>query len=859
MKRIIYILFTIVLYSSCIKEEAFDVQNQGPEVPQELPGYFILSEGSYKTKVTYSGNAMSSYFQDGEFVGVFALDSEMNPTEGTPLNACHKVVVTEETDLETGESLRILEPNSEADDVGCGAAYYLFYYPYNEEIETLDQLKNLSHTVSTEQTSREAFQNSDLLWDITSPAHDVSGTAEYVWVEMDHAMAQIIIEIDPDNLVPETLPKLIGVKTQADGINLLADGIDAINYTASGNPGNLTAWEFGFSTSRDYMFRIALPAHQTLGTKNAILKFNSYDENLEPVEKAFRLNTAIDLLPGRTYYLRAVTNSVHTPHEGEEDSWVLDVKHPVTGKPVGLLCREYIRYQPDHIHDGNFDKADVITGNPTPDGKSKYISSQVWVFYNFYEGTDLPYLDEGTAMRFVYDIRQAFNGAYDENTKPVWPDPHRYGSNSTVAQGLFAADHGHTWVFSPTGDYGVSSENEVEHYMHGGKVIWNGEGNYIDEFRMPVDHEGNPLQIKNNWAYDHGHIAITPDGKAFVSYAQLVEGSNKDIDGNFVGILNPHYLIDRRIGYTKEANERAYPLVKIGYNQFWMSKSLRATTLNDGTPLICYNTEGVPGANFKGYWEDGSEILEAGYLLPIHESIDSSKETDFDPFNQLTPEQREENEISLLYNTVALYSGDLLPKSLDSRTYYMMTRKENVEKMMSYCGWCFCAKMMTDGCRIRISNGSAYGEDEWDALVAGKFSHENYNLYAPNISGLNLKSHGGFLGAAKFTSAGEKCSMLLYPENTETDICIMNYNPWNVFSTSSFAGLYTEINLSDPWNREKNLSRYFAPVRFVMKFKGQADSEPIISVQSVSKSIRTKDEDKPVEDRNIYVGLEPAE
>lgn len=62
-------------------------------------------------------------------MGVFALDKDMNPLADRPQNACHKVVVTDETDLETGEKIRILEKNSEADDIGRGAAYYLFYYP----------------------------------------------------------------------------------------------------------------------------------------------------------------------------------------------------------------------------------------------------------------------------------------------------------------------------------------------------------------------------------------------------------------------------------------------------------------------------------------------------------------------------------------------------------------------------------------------------------------------------------------------------------------------------------------------------------------------------------------------------------
>ena len=85
---ILLYIFSICLFSSCTMEVSFDVQNQGSEVPQELPGYVILSGGSYRTKVTYSGDAMSSYFQDGELLGAFALDLDRVPLTGRPINAC---------------------------------------------------------------------------------------------------------------------------------------------------------------------------------------------------------------------------------------------------------------------------------------------------------------------------------------------------------------------------------------------------------------------------------------------------------------------------------------------------------------------------------------------------------------------------------------------------------------------------------------------------------------------------------------------------------------------------------------------------------------------------------------------------
>ena len=87
--------------------------------------------------------------------------------------------------------------------------------------------------------------------------------------------------------------------------------------------------------------------------------------------------------------------------------------------------------------------------------------------------------------------------------------------------------------------------------------------------------------ITNSQAYK-GYIAIEEGKTPYVAYEEK-ENVKK-------GIIMEHYLIDTR--YNRENHEtetERYPLVKIGYNQFWMSKPLDTSYLTDGTRIPCYN------------------------------------------------------------------------------------------------------------------------------------------------------------------------------------------------------------------------------------------------------------------------------
>ena len=110
----------------------------------------------------------------------------------------------------------------------------------------------------------------------------------------------------------------------------------------------------------------------------------------------------------------------------DDDSWVLDVLDPQTGQPVGLLCREYLRWnQTDTKWDG-FDDPTYPGG---PDGPMR-VNSQAWVFYNLQPDGRTPDLSEGTVLRFVYDVRKnTFRGIADDEDGYAWPKPHNYAGH----------------------------------------------------------------------------------------------------------------------------------------------------------------------------------------------------------------------------------------------------------------------------------------------------------------------------------------------------------------------------------------------------------------------------------------------
>lgn len=845
MKRNIYIAFLsiVLFFTSCAMEEAFEPEV--PEVETELPDsvFFILADPAPLTRVTYAGDGLHADFEKEDLVGCFALNDDLTAAKGDGFkpNACYRVSV--HTNITTGEDRRFLSPVTDSDDLDKSKTKYLFYYPYDPEITSLDQLKKYTHSVNTDQNDRDRYEASDLLWDICTPIAELKS----VEVEMDHAMAQIIVEVESGLIKEGTVPTLLNIPTTVSNLDLVKLDLDAMTsglheagaYELSTAVDNVVMWEFGYATSGNLMFRAAVPANHTISSGSKILSLENSDGN----KVTYRLSKGLSFEPGKNYRLTLVSkHDVVAPEVSDDESWVLDVLDPETGEPVGLLCREYLNFvhssysYNDHVATATQYGAEDIT-------KTCNINSQAWVFYNLIPNTTIPDLSSGTVLRFIYDLT---NYHYSG-----WPSPHRYAS-----QGIFMPKHGWKWgiVSEPDDFYATMHGTEVgpeqQYYLHGGKVEWDAENNKIKYFHKP------DFQVTNAEA-EKGYIKIVEtqntDGTVTKSADVCYEPASENTK---VGVIVPHYLIDRRINRARgRVDERKYPLCKIGFNQFWMSESLRAEMLCDGTPLICYNTKGQPGVTFAGI----TSPIEAGIVYPYYGT--------YDPFNN--PEQREYNGgdgnhyiFTPLYNKSAVDHKSFIPVSTDSRTTYYLPDDDVFRDLLDYVNPYFASKMASRFIVLHINDGSGnFGENDAtieDAAYRGEtfrlINSSITNAYSGNVSGLNLRAIGEYNPAQNTITGITGQTILMTKSHSEDVVTTFTVNNYAAFqgntatpSSNSYSGVTYKV------------THQFGQVRFLLKFKGQADTGGGVSVSSVAKGLATKTSSAPVESRDVYVGLEPVE
>lgn len=846
-------------------EEAFEPVV--PDVETELPDsvFFILADPAPLTRVTYAGDGLHADFEKEDLVGCFALNDDLTAAEGDGFkpNACYRVSV--HTNITTGEDRRFLSPVTAEDDINKTADRYLFYYPYDSEITSLDQLNAYIHSVNTDQNDRDRYEASDLLWDICIP----DAAKQSVYVEMDHAMAQIIVEVESGLIKEGTVPTLLNIPTTVSKLDLVkpdlatmtADmDVEGSYELAEDSKKNITMWEFGYATSGNFMFRAAVPANHTISSGSKILSLENPDGN----KVTYRLSKGLSFEPGKTYLMTLVSSHhTTTPDTSDEESWVLDVLDPETMQPVGLLCREYLRFQPGLTENLESIRIEYYTGqkdHPIVNGQeTRYISSQAWVFYS-YDKLGKPVLDEGVVLRFISDVRTYHSGG-DNDTHPVWPEPHL-----STSDGFFTPDHGHRWVgcgnvtddgggdyhgetADPTKiDYYWSSPQynayfpkekqivPVENYMHGGKISWDGGENKISFFKLPEE------EITNAIAKENGHIAIDSEGNAFVSYLPIESNGLTDVAGNKVAMLQRHYLIDRRLSLQRAVEEKKYPLVKIGYNQFWMSYSLRAMTLSDGTPLQNFNGEDPGSVPLLD--NDYNISIAPGYIFPSADLTDEALD-----FHVTDPDDRETMMISNLYNFAALETGKLLPKSNEKYSHYYTPTQQDVISLMRYLGWKAGAKLMSRGIITKGGNMTKY-----EALCKGMYTDNVvYNFYAANVCGLDLRAEGRYNYIGGIVDVGSGARILLSGKDAQGYRLMWGFNSYNVFTADMQTHNTTYVQcIGDP-------SRYFAPVRFFMKFDGQADTGGGVSLSSLAKGLATKSSSAPVESRDVYVGLEAVE
>ena len=829
--KIIYIILAFLL-TSCAMEEAFEPEVV-PEVETELPDsvFFILADPAPLTRVTYAGDGLHADFEKEDLVGCFALNDDLTAAEGEGFkpNACYRVSV--HTNIKDGKDRRFLSPVTDSDDLNKSKTKYLFYYPYDPEITSLDQLKAYTHSVNTDQNDRDRYEASDLLWDICTPIAELKS----VEVEMDHAMAQIIVEVESKLIKEGTVPTLLNIPTTVSKLNLVKLNLDAMTsglheagaYELSTAVDNVVMWEFGYATSGNLMFRAAVPANHTISSGSKILSLENPDGN----KVTYRLSKDLSFEPGKTYRMTLVKErQVVTPDVSDDETWVLDVVDPQTMQPIGLLCREYLRFQPT---DDNDLQTGTIGVNPDDGTDTKYINSQAWVFYELDEKTGIPNLNQGTVVRFIYDAIYAYS---------KWPDPHKH-----VQWGYFLADHGHDWDT----EKGESSESMDEYYMHGGVIHWEETAKDNIKYHKIV-HFDMPAKRVSNAEAMNAHIVIDQSGSVSISYDAVVGMSARN------ALLIPHYLIDRRLNnvdYTIE--EVKYPLVKIGYNQFWMSKSLNTEMLVDGSPLVCYNSDGdTPGVNFT----QGVGTDTPGYIFPFTQAFTDKDGTSvsYNPYKKL--EQRKGDNgytATRVYNKLAVNNPSIISASYDDRFYYKVPELSDMYNIEYYFAYIVGGMFMSQNIPTRTEQNDFEGN--WlDILLRGQyFSSSDGNLtntsavsnvYAANISGFNFYGIGYYEPAGQnFASPIGSAAMLLKSPDPGVNYYIIN--SWDAFKDSTpklFQSLYSY--------NESIANQFFAQIRFIMKYRGQDDT-PDITISSTF----TKSSSAPVESRDVYVGLEAVE
>ena len=887
MKRIFLIhsiiLSILTLLNGCADQEiGMPTSDNNIEIPEGY--YFVLNTDMTQSRVAYT-DINRSYFEEGDLLGIYAIDKSGNLVQGQPTNAEYRVMNV--TNVATEDVRQVLENVHPENRIERGHRYVI-YYPYIENM-TFDYLKSLAYGVQYNQNETNishgslhqtliGYEASDLLWDVAEDEVADDGTTHYVNIQMDHAMANIVLNVSEKYLNKTDNGYevyVLNTPRRIESVNLTKSLTESWTYTtnrsaASYNP--IRMWYSGIGSSGALQFRAAIPACQTIPANTAFLQMS-----MPNGIKQFQIKNDLTLRPGKNYIFTIQESSeVEQPELNDDDSWVLDVLDPETGEPVGLLCREYIRYQPQRGNN-EYTLPDMPTGT-TVHGDKKAINSQAWVFYNLQSDGKTPELSQGTVLRFIYDIHENRNNVLD--AAHFWPLPHTQPENE-VHQGLFTPAHGFKWIQSKTpadngNYYGISSsevdesllndkEKETEYYMHGGIIVWDGINDKIKEFK-PLNSDSAPT---NEQAITNGHIAINPTtGEVKVSYAAVTgEGSNKDAEGNKIGIIIPHNLVDSRKNNESITETVLYPLVKIGYNQFWMSKPFRATILTDGTPLTCYNKQGNPNGatlterkpaevTFKG-----GEYVEMGYMFPFAKNVDKmdGTTTNYDPYNDpiemAGPQGTEwDNRPSKfqpapIYNKLAVENIKFVPTPPDDGYEYLMPTADEFESMINYFGYGFAAKLCTrEIARATGAQTTAY--KRYTALMRGETYHAAAGFFTANISGFNLRPIGYYNHEAiDGSSVGTSAAIILKSQQNAAKesvayISFEAYDPWKDNPNVDF--FYTE-----GFNFGNYYTNYFAQVRLFMRFKRPTEGTTYSRYISFPST--------PKQNRNVYVPLEVME
>lgn len=860
-------IFITVAAAGC--SDNIEVPDSVSNIPQELEQYyFLLDKPVISRSVSYDSDEHSE-FGGGELLGCFALDDSGNAVAGEKANACFAVSVISSSNADI-DGHKVLVPDSPSDKLDKGHSAYLFYYPYNPEIKSLAELKRLTHSIKTDQSEAASYEASDLLWDVAKPAD------RHCLVEMDHVMANIIIVIDGVEYDVEKGAQVIGQPLTAENINLTAPDIESMrnadgSYFYTVDPlqpkADISALYANYSSAND-RFRAAVPANRTIKAGTDIIRLWSKKTGLE---KIFSLKEDVTLEPGKNYYFTLIRKGITQPEVNDDDSWVLDVLDPETGEPVGLLCREYLRFQ----RHNDYKIPDEPTVPEDATGQPR-LNSQAWVFYNLQSDGKTPELSRGQVLRFIYDVRVNQPEHADDRPDPnngeklsgyAWPYPHKkYDYWGGTGFGVFLAKHGYKWTYDESKGYGVPDNPKAflgDYWMNGGVVIWDGINNRIAEFIMPDQSES----ATNEDASQYGHIAIPADGSApYVSYSPFEEGA-PDHDGNKIGVVLQHWLIDTRVGLDGQIERRRYPLVKISFNQFWMSKSLRCKTFVDGTPLHCFNT----GRMRFDVHEDTPPLAEKGYLYPF------LTECNFDPLYDKGEDYTDNVlEMTLLYNYNAYADDRILPVSHESISYYVRPSLDEYKRFAGYLCSASVSKMMYNKSLV-VGRGNNWSNEEKIDMFCKGGTLRDLECYVANVSGLNLKAYGCRIQhQSDFKRIGHSASVWIETDDRYKGIvapAYATYDTWgaHVLNGDVFIENYRDLQpylypLNSPeggyrWEWDATLQKQvwysknegyqcaaFLPARFLLKYKNQKEA---VASRAMASPVSVK-----ADNRDVYVAVD---
>ena len=661
MKKNIFLHLTIATFflglSACTDDNLLPpVENNVPTIDAGLleDYYFILDTDipqthMPQTRVSYI-NERESYFDEGDEMGIFVINENnelISSANGNATTANVRYKVTNVTNIADNSVRQVIEPvNGPSNRVPRGHRY-IIYYPYRANMD-FNLITGLTYTVEANQNANEttktdlqnqgltAFEASDLLWDVAVDESIEGSDGEkvnYANVKMEHIMAQIILRINDDAVTSETPVNIVNCPLRATGINLSTAALEELQYSSSASTttGIIRMWYSGLSSSGASQFRAVVPACRTLEAGTALFQIN---------DKTYKISKVLNLQPGKNYIFSiGESGNIEQPELSDDDSWVYDVLDPQTGTPVGLLCREYLRYQASN------DK-DEMTGTDNGQG-SKWINSQAWVFYNLQDDGRTPDLNQGTVLRFIYDIEEIGHGATPVNGTAqanIWPAPHY----KMTSGGLFTPLHGYKWGTMYANGYGgeytgmgtaqdgYDEPIETQYYMHGGVITWDGTNNKIANFTLP------DAKITNNEALQ-GYIAIEDGQKPYIAY-QEKEGVRK-------GIIVEHFLIDTldTVGHLENVRTEYFNAFKEWTHLRKHLENLRQQAQQDRSELdyMQYQLQQLEEAQLE---EGEQEKLEEEAEVLNH--TEDIKQSLFTASNLINGE--EQNTISALRSSIQL-------------------------------------------------------------------------------------------------------------------------------------------------------------------------------------------------------------